>query len=261
MTVLSFFTENPVLLYLSIPFFGIANLYAGYKFHRKIDETVKFYDLDQNFAEERADKELKKIKYTKAVIFGTVFLMILLFLANVNGTIAKPFLNIYVLEFIEDSLFLATWAYLPAGLVATLLAPLIGSLADRIKPIISIPIISILGALMTWLLINSPNIWFFALFLMFDMAIALAAGLILQNILSRISQIHRGKVLGAGDFFMFMGNFIGPILGGIVWDFIDPKAPFIISIFVELSLIPLFLIVVYYLLPHLSETYKKAHKD
>ena len=262
MTVLSFYTENPALLYLSIPFYGAANLYAGYKFHREVNECIKFYDSDIELKDKKKSEEDQiKYNYSTIIIIGTILLMILLFLASINGSIAKPFLNIYVLENIDDNLFLATWAYLPAGLVATLLAPKIGSLADKIRPIISIPVISALGALMTWLLINSPNIWIFALFLMFDIAIAMGAGLILQNILSRISKLHRGKILGMGDFFMFMGNVIGPILGGIVWDFVGPKAPFVISIIVELSLIPLFLVVVYYLLPHLSEKYKDSDQN
>ena len=92
--------------------------------------------------------------------------------------------------------------------------------------------------------------------MLIDLAIIIAAGLIFQNILSRISLQHRGKVLGTGEFFIFLGSVIGPILGGIVWDFISPQFPFIISIFVELSLIPLYLVVVYYLIPHLAESYE-----
>ena len=53
------------------------------------------------------------------------------------------------------------------------------------------------------------------------------------------------------------GSIIGPILGGIVWDVSGPKAPFIVSIFVELCLIPLYFIVVHLLLPHVAETYEK----
>lgn len=83
----------------------------------------------------------------------------------------------------------------------------------------------------------------------------ITASLIFQNLVSRITVEHRGKILGTGEFFTFLGSVIGPILGGIVWDFIGPKFPFVISIFVELSLIPLYLIVVYYLIPHLAETY------
>ena len=49
---------------------------------------------------------------------------------------------------------------------------------------------------------------------------------------------------------------IGPFLGGIVWDTVSTFAPFIISIIVEWSLIPLFIIGMYILSPHIVERKK-----
>ncbi|TKJ19973.1 MAG: hypothetical protein CEE43_13930 [Promethearchaeota archaeon Loki_b32] len=145
--------------------------------------------------------------------------------------------------------------YQITGILATLFAPKLGAIVDKLRPSIGITIVSFLGALVTWLLINSGNIWIFAALSLVDMTIMITASLIFQNLVSRITVEHRGKILGTGEFFTFLGSVIGPILGGIVWDFIGPKFPFVISIFVELSLIPLYLVVVYYLIPHLAETY------
>ncbi len=254
--ILEFFTSNPFLLYASIPIFGIANFYAGFKFNREVDESIKFNDPSDNLTNPliKKNKE-KRAKLAGPLILGSFFLMSVLFLSNINGSIAKPFLNIYVIETIESNIQLVTWAYLPAGIVATLLAPKLGKLVDKFRPAIGITVTSTLGALVTWFLINSANIWVFSLLLLIDMTIMIASGLIFQNLLSRISLKNRGKMLGSGEFFQFLGSVIGPILGGVVWDFYGPNYPFIISIFVELSLIPLYLLVVYYLIPHLAETY------
>ena len=89
------------------------------------------------------------------------------------------------------------------------------------------------------------------------MTIAISAGLLFRNLLSRITIEHRGKILGISSFSANIGSIIGPILGGFVWDISGPKAPFIVSIFVELCLIPLYFIVVHLLLPHVAETYDK----
>ena len=254
--ILGFFTSNPFLLYASIPMFGIANFYAGIKFNREVDESIKFYEpLDNLTNPHIKENKEKHAKLAGPIILGSIFLMSVLFLSNINGSIAKPFLNIYVIETIESNIQLVTWAYLPAGIIATLLAPKLGKLVDKFRPAIGITVTSTLGALVTWLLINSANIWVFSLLLLIDMTIMIASGLIFQNLLSRISLKNRGKVLGSGEFFQFLGSVIGPILGGVVWDFYGPNYPFIISIFVELSLIPLYLVVVYYLIPHLAETY------
>ncbi|MFW9785081.1 MAG: MFS transporter, partial [Candidatus Heimdallarchaeota archaeon] len=147
------------------------------------------------------------------------------------------------------------------GLLATLFAPKLGTLVDKLHPLAGITITSSLGALMTWLLINASNIWIFSLLLLFDLAIGMSAGLIFQNLYSRISSEHRGKIFGIGDFFAFLGAVIGPVIGGVVTDlFISDKLPFIISIFVELSLIPLYVAAVYLLLPHLAESFEKYKK-
>ncbi|NVM46483.1 MAG: MFS transporter [Candidatus Lokiarchaeota archaeon] len=254
--ILGFFTNNPFLLYASIPIFGIANFYAGIKFNREVDESIKFNEPSANLTNSfnKENKE-KHSNLAGPLILGSIFLMSVLFLSNINGSIAKPFLNIYVIETIENNIQLVTWAYLPAGIIATLLAPKLGKLVDKFRPAIGITVTSTLGALVTWLLINSANLWIFSLLLLIDMTIMIASGLIFQNLLSRISLKNRGKILGSGEFFQFLGSFIGPLLGGIVWDFIGPRYPFIISIFVELSLIPLYLVVVYYLIPNLAETY------
>jgi len=259
--ILGFFTSNPFLLYASIPVFGIANFYAGFKFNREVDESIKFNEPFENLTNPliKENKE-NHAKLSGPIIIGSIFLMSVLFLSNINGSIAKPFLNIYVIETIESNIQLVTWAYLPAGIVATLLAPKLGKLVDKFPPAIGITVTSTLGALVTWLLINSANIWIFSLLLLIDMTIMIASGLIFQNLLSRISLKNRGKILGSGEFFQFLGSVIGPILGGVVWDFYGPNYPFIISIFVELSLIPLYLLVVYYLIPHLAETYTLKKK-
>ncbi len=254
--ILGLFTDNPFLLYASIPMFGIANFFAGFKFNREVDESIKFYEPSDNLTNLIIkDNKEKHPKLAGSMILGSFFLMSVLFLSSINGSIAKPFLNIFVIETIESNIQLVTWAYLPAGIVSTLLAPKLGKLVDKFRPAIGITITSILGALVTWLLINSANIWVFTLLLLVDLTIMISSGLIFQNLLSRISLKNRGKILGSGEFFQFIGAFIGPLLGGIVWDFIGPSFPFIISIFVELSLIPLYLVVVYYLIPHLAETY------
>jgi len=250
-------TDNPFVIYAAIPIYGIANLIAGIRFHQKVDESIKFSEdlFTKNNSLNKLNNNDKLFK-SKVIILGVIFLMSALFLGSINGSIARPFLNIYLLENIENNINIVIWAYLPAGVLATLLAPKLGLIVDKLHPIIGITITSLLGALMTWLLINSGNIWVFAIFLLFDLTIVIAAGLIFQNLVSRITIQHRGKILGIGEFFAFLGNVIGPILGGIVWDFVGPKFPFIISIFVELSLIPIYLGVVYLLIPHLTESYE-----
>jgi MFS family permease len=258
----SIFTDNPIIIYSAIPIYGLSNIFAGILFNRKVDETIKFSSIQDIKNEEK--KTSSKVLTSPLMIIGALFLLAVLFLGSINATIARPYLNIYLTTEImglpasvADKNLLAVWAYLPAGLLATILAPKLGTLVDKLRPFVGITITGSLGALMTWFVINSPNIWIFSILLLFDLAIGMAAGLIFQNLMSRISTEHRGKIFGVGDFFTFLGNTIGPIIGGIVYQLISPQFPFIISIFIELSLIPLYLMAVRLLLPHIAESYER----
>ena len=251
------FTDNPYLLYSAILIFGIANFIAGIMFLRYVDESIKF-SIEEKSNDLSSDKfDTSIFKFPRPMLLGLIILFLVVLLASINGNLAKPFLNIYIIENLSNDLYIVILIYLPAGLLATVLAPKLGEVVDQLEPRIAIVILSLSGALITWFLINTQNLFVFAVLLLLDLTIAISAGLLFRNLLSRITIEHRGKILGICSVFMNMGSIIGPILGGFVWDMYGPKAPFIISIFVELSLIPLYVIVIYLLLPHVAETFDK----
>ncbi|MFX1444893.1 MAG: MFS transporter [Promethearchaeota archaeon] len=255
--IIGFYTDNPFFLYSAILIFGISNFIGGILFLRYVDESIKFSSGKNS--EENSDKNFESaiFKFPKPMLIGLIILFLVVLLASINGNLAKPFLNIYIIENLSDNLFIVILIYLPAGLLATFLAPKLGEFIDKLEPRIAIVILSLSGAIITWFLINTQNLLIFAILLLLDLTTAIAAGLLFRNLLSRITIEHRGKILGICSVFVNIGSIIGPILGGIVWDVSGPKAPFILSIFVELCLIPLYFIVVHLLVPHVAETYEK----
>ena len=245
-------------MYSAILIFGIANFIAGILFLRYVDESIKFYDDEVTSNENSTnDFESSIFKFPRPMIFGLIVLFCVVLMASINGNLAKPFFNIYIIENLSDNLYIVILIYLPSGLLATFIAPKLGEIVDKLEPRIAIVVLSLSGAIVTWLLINTKDLILFAILLLIDMTIAISAGLLFRNLLSRITIEHRGKILGICSFFVNIGAIIGPILGGIVWDVSGPKAPFIVSIYVELCLIPLYFIVVHLLLPHVAETYDK----
>ncbi|MCK4848385.1 MAG: MFS transporter [Candidatus Heimdallarchaeota archaeon] len=242
--------DNRFIIYCALVLFGAANLYTGLSFFRHVDESITY---DSQFPSSEIKNESKNSYISKALIIALIMLLIVLFLSATNGTLARPFLNVYLVENIENDPFLATLAYAPAGIVSMMLAPRLGEIADKINPYLGISIASVVGAIATLFLINTSNLFLFSLLLVIDVTIVSTGGLILQNFLSRISTKHRGKIFGLQGTSSNFGYALGPILGGIVWDSYGPKAPFTLSIFFELALIPLFIMAMYYLKPHLQE--------
>jgi len=247
---------NWYLVYIGIPIFGFSNFIAGIQFIRKVDENIKYSDGSVEIENQKIQKNPNNVKIYFYV--GLIFLLIALTFSNINGSLAKPFLNIYLLEHIESNPILAVIGFLPGYIISLLIAPKLGNYIDKINPAVGIIVSSSLGALFTFLLISTSNLWIFSILLIFDYTIVNSANLVLNNFLSRISLKHRGKILSLNSMCKNLGNFTGPIIGGLVWDYINITAPFIISIFVELALIPIYIIAIFYLKPHLTETYEEV---
>ena len=260
---LSPYTQDPRILYSAIIFFGISNFIAAFLFIEKVDETLKITLAEEDFIknQELSKDSISKTSFPKPMIIGLIILFIIVILSSTNANIWRPFLNIYIIENISDNLNIVILIYLPAGLLATFFAPKLGELMDKVNPTLGITITATIGALLTWLLINTTDLILFALIVLADITIAMAAGLLFRNLLSRINIENRGKVLGATTFFTNLGAIIGPVIGGYLWDVYGPKTPFILSIYVELCLIPLFLIVIKLLSPHLAEKYENKKKS
>ncbi|NVM19804.1 MAG: hypothetical protein HWN80_19030, partial [Candidatus Lokiarchaeota archaeon] len=75
----------------------------------------------------------------------------------------------------------------------------------------------------------------------------------IQAIMSRVSIKHRGKIFGLNMWIDQLGRVIGPLIGGILWDTLTYDAPFVISIYIGLALIPIFILGIRILSPNMVE--------
>ena len=263
----SFIPENLFLVYFPLLLFAASNIFGGFMFHLKVDEEFTFdkhiFNLFPISEEPSAvskepvisDVHLKSRNNLAIGFFIGFSMLILAFMtSNINQMLAYPYFQVYLIEELDVSNpTLVMVIYFPSAIVSQLLAPKIGKIVDKINPILGMAIVSSLGAFVTWLIINSTSGYVFGLILLFDSTFAWGGGLILQNVLSRISKIHRGKVFGAAQWLSLLGAVVGPIIGGFVYDTIGPTSPFVISIFIELSVIPLYAIAIRTLKPYMAE--------
>ncbi|GAB4315714.1 MAG: hypothetical protein Kow0069_17620 [Promethearchaeota archaeon] len=162
------------------------------------------------------------------------------FVANVNAAVAKPFVQVYMLARINDDPVATAVAYVPSGLVSLFLAEPVGRVVDRTDQRVGIAVISVLGAVVTGVLVV-------------DNAVVLAADLVISNAFSRVSKRKRGRVLGLQNTVGPLGATVGPLLGGFTWDVWGPASPFLVSIVVELALVPIFFVAFTKLRPFFAE--------
>jgi DHA1 family multidrug resistance protein-like MFS transporter len=257
----SYFTpDNVYLIFIAIPLFGVANFYAGIRFSLSVNEDEKF-QYSSECTEE--NKDSTKIEVNNKVpsdrssnlfILGIILLFLALILGAINIGIYRPFILPIVFTNMNEPPAIISWFYLPATIVGTLIAPKLGVIADKINPYLTLSITSIIGGIVTWIIVFfTANIWVFSLLLIVDNTIMLTAGFVFVNFLSRISITHRGKIFGLISSFDSMGMIIGPIVGGLVYQ-ISTSTPFVISILVEWALIPFFVLGIWILNPNVVES-------
>ncbi|MHA2000963.1 MAG: MFS transporter [Promethearchaeota archaeon] len=270
----------PWLVYAPLVAYCGFNFYAGVIFNKKVDEHITFdeyirscdtHETREILKEEENEKAQEKLlkdttnfklrgnQKNYGMILGITFFLITFTLSAVNQSMAGPFLQVFLtgkffgdIHTLEVAL-LVMLIYFPSEVISQLIAPKLGELADRFNASIAIIAIGSLGALVTYILININSAIAFGAVLLVDTTCAWGSMLVLQNLMSRFSKKNRGKIFGARQWFSFIGAIIGPILGGYVWDNLGHKSPFIISIFVELALIPFYLVAIKMLHPYMQE--------
>ncbi|MFX1364939.1 MAG: MFS transporter [Promethearchaeota archaeon] len=270
-----FLPGNIALMYSPLLIFATINLIAGRHFYLKVDENLtfeKYYNsLDDsnlnpiNIEQESEifeNKEEKNIKQDKVFYFGFFILILAITVSSITATIYSPFISAFLIEnllpnFSERIIpIIVMIVYFPAQVISQLIAPSLGKVFDRISPSLSIISIEIFKALMIWLLLLAFSPYDFALFLIF-LYIALEASIyLIQAIMSRISIKHRGKIFGLNIWIDQLGRVIGPLIGGILWDSFGYDIPFLISIYIGLCFIPIFIFAIRSLGPYMVEQTK-----
>ncbi len=246
----------PYILYSSVIIFAAANFYASFSFLKSVDENLSIntdFGLNKENIGETPESKVRKSKIPKMLLSGLIFIMMAYFIGAINSEISKPFLQTYIMRTIIDDPTIIILIFMPSIILPMILAPKIGMIMERVNLYWGIISAAFLGALLTFLLINVQNMVIFSLLLILDTAVAISQSLLLDKFVSRISREHRGKLFGSRLFFANIGGAIGPILGGFVWQTFSIKMPFIISIIVEILLIPLYFIAIKKTSPFLEE--------
>ncbi|MBY8986353.1 MAG: MFS transporter [Candidatus Lokiarchaeota archaeon] len=276
-----FIPENIPLMYSPLLIFAIINLIAGYHFYKKVDENLTYeifiaslneYSLKSNnnngpIDANNGNKDIENLKSGesadkkdhKSFYIGFFFLILGILATSITGTIYSPFVSAYLIEsllpeFSERIIpIIVMIVYFPAQVLSQLVAAKLGKSYDRTSPLLSVIVIGIFKALMIWLLISALGPIDFAIVLIFLYIAAESNGYLIQAIMSRISIKHRGKIFGLNMWIDRLGRVIGPLIGGILWDTLDYNLPFIISIYMGLCLIPIFMVAIRKLSPHMKE--------
>jgi MFS family permease len=272
-----FLPNNVPLMYSPLLIFSIINLIAGRRFYLRVDETLTFEKYcatlensdslkcetdDDSAAENESQKQIEedsRKKVDKIFYIGFISLIFVVMVTSITITLFSPFISAYLIENLLIGLphsiipIIVMIVYFPAQVLSQLVASKLGKIFDRISETKSVIIIGIFKALMILLLIVTLTPIDFAIVLIFLYIASESNSYFIQAIMSRVSIKHRGKIFGLNMWFDRLGRVIGPLIGGFLWVTLTYEAPFVISIYIGLALIPLFIFGLKKLSPYMVE--------
>ena len=214
------------IIYLSLPVFSLACLFAGCQAFTAISVMTLQYPQTQQ-------QNPQKINFTLL----TVFLFAMIFVGQLSGSLVAPFLEVYLLEHLHiSSVSQLSLAYIPGGILAMILAPKLGAFADKVNAALYLTCAGIIGAFTTWLMLQSGSLWQISLLFIVDASVITSSGLVLAKLISEVAGENKGSAFGLQGFISNFGAISGPLVGGLFWQLQGSQGPFVFSISTELLL-------------------------
>ncbi|MGY5855975.1 MAG: hypothetical protein RTS72_05195, partial [Candidatus Thorarchaeota archaeon] len=163
------------------------------------------------------------------------------------SALLSPFVELYILEVFTTDILLVALVYLPGGILQGVFGGLMGRFADHKSKVGIVSAAVIVGATSTLGLVFIPTLFIFPLNLLL-VAFLFAIGSITATMAYTVMSSAFGTAFagraseGFGMFEAAMGfsRFTAPLVGGLLWDFLDPTAPFILVGLSGFILVPIY---------------------
>jgi MFS family permease len=185
-----------------------------------------------------------------AVGVGIIALVIAASLDTFIAALLSPFVEIFILHIYPGiDLFVLALVYLPAGIISGLFGAPLGKYADKRNKVKIVSGAVFVGATGMLILAFVPAIlpvaWHGLLAISILFTIGSVTGVmaytVMSSVLGTAYEGRAGEGFGMFEAAMGLSRFSAPLVGGLLWDFIDPVVPFL---FVGLSgflLIPIYI--------------------
>jgi MFS family permease len=231
-SVLFSFDGNPVPVFI---------LYAGANLIGGILVISKKPPLEQLV--EPTTKSLMK----SAVGLGIAALVLAAAIDTFISALLSPFVELYILEVFTTDILLVALVYLPGGILQGVFGGLMGRFADHKSKIGIVSAAVIVGAISTLGLVFIPTLFVYPFDLLLVatlFAIGSITAVMAYTVMSSVfGTAYAGRASeGFGMFEAAMGfsRFSAPLVGGLLWDFLDPTAPFILVGLSGFILVPIY---------------------
>lgn len=163
------------------------------------------------------------------------------------SALLSPFVELYIIDQFTSDLSLIALIYLPGGIISGVFGGYLGRFADHKNKIIIVSAAVLIGATSTLGLVFIPLILpvpFNLISIAVLFSISSVTGIMAYTVMSSVfGTAYEGRASeGFGMFEAAMGfsRFTAPLVGGLLWDYLNHSAPFLLVGFSGFILIPLY---------------------
>lgn len=231
-------------LILSIPDIGIFIVFGMFVVSNLIGGLIVIVNRPQL---EEIEFESPQIKRENLIGVGIAALIIAAAIDTFISALLSPFVELFIMERFTNDLTQIALIYLPGGVISGIFGGRMGKVADHKSKTAIISLAVIVGAISTLSIVYIPAVvgypWnLLSIALLFS--IGSATGVMAYTAISSVfGTAYQGKASeGFGMFEAAMGfaRFSAPLIGGVLWDFLDPSAPFILVGLSGFILVPIY---------------------
>jgi MFS family permease len=185
------------------------------------------------------------LKMENILAFGIAALVVAAAIDAFGMSLLSPFVELLIIYrmdtgFSFDSIMTVALIYLPPGIVSSILSSHVGRYADKANKVTLVAAASSVGSITNIMLVIAPNLWWIAIIFMIQNVVGIAGYFVLASVFGTAYEGHAEEGFGWFSGILGLAKFSGPIIGGLLWEGIDPTAPFILIATMELLLVPIY---------------------
>jgi MFS family permease len=185
------------------------------------------------------------LKMENILAFGIAALVIAAAIDAFGMSLLSPFVELFIIHrmntgFNYDTIMTVAMIYLPPGIVSSFLSGHVGRYADKANKVIIVAAASLVGSITNIMLVIAPDLWWIAVIFMVQNIVGVAGYTVLASVFGTAYEGHAEEGFGWFGGILGLARFSGPIIGGLLWEGIDPTAPFILIATMEILLVPIY---------------------
>lgn len=225
---------DPFNFTLSLDQIGWSLMFIGYTLLSAIALWIAYRRLPETYTPlpESAEKD------SSVISRQLLILAVIVLITSTSLRALEPILPLYIQDHFTKNLLFLALAYVPSALIFGFMQSRLGKLSDRLGRKLPIAVGLLVSALSSFLLPSVsglvPLIGLWAMLplilLWSSEAMAFSAATPAeQALVADISGGKRGRAFGVYTFALSMGQVLGPLLGGQLYDNVGPSSPFYLN--------------------------------